>query len=699
MEKQTSDNNHIFIASMAEVSPKTLFGKPYSELISEGLKVFQTFSGFSSTSLFLLDTNDFTFYLKSSIPEQNKLEIKDIFHHLVENGFVAQSLTSTDIVIIDSDDPLFHSKKIIIPLIAYTGVIGIIIILANHSITLTDEIKQLLRIHANYLALIINNKDQLSEIQHLKEITDQKIAYSTKDIVKSTLELKAILDSVQTGIIIVENKTELIIEANGLAVNLIGTDKSKIIGTKPDSFFLFSDLKVGKNSVINNQEGLLKKFNGKLVPIIKSVAFITIDNQEYRIESFLDISVRKEMEYALERARFELEQKVEERTIQLFNSNKELQKEINERKKAEEDILKLYWAVEQSPFSIFITDTKGNIEYVNHCFCDITGYKYEEVLGLNPCSFCTDEATTSVLSEIWEIVLKGSEWKGEFMNKKKNGELFWVSSSISPIRNVEGEITHFLAIQEDITLKKSAQQKLLEAKKKVEESEKLKTAILANMSHELRTPIIGILGFSQILSEDLKEPIQNNMVRSIYSSGKRLKNTVDDIIFLTRFDGSDIVLKSDTVNIPELVKDLGVNYTKTAAEKNLVFNLQVQNNNLYSKLDPELFGEALFKIVDNAFKFTNIGSVSIVIDSEIKNEIKWIIIKIIDTGIGIEEKSYEIIFEAFRQQSEGFSRNYEGCGFGLTIAKKIITSMNGFITIESLINKGSTFTIWLPSAE
>ncbi len=697
MKKQMPDNENIFIASIAEVNPATFFGKTYNEIISEGLQVFKTFPGFNSASLFLLDTNDFTFYFKTALPCQKEYEMKDVFQHLVENGRIAQSLSSSDIVIVGENNSSFMFDKIIIPLIAYTGIIGIVIILIDASKILTDEIKQLFRIHANYLALLINNKEQHSEIENLKEITEQKIAFCTRDIAKSTFELKTVLDSVQTGIIIIDDNSELIIEANGLAVNLIGSDKSKIIGTKPDSYFLFTDSRAGKNSIITNQEGLLKKYNGKLIPIIKSAAYITLDDKEYRIESFLDITARKEMEYALEKARFELEQKVEERTIQLFNSNKELQKEINEREKAEEDIIKLYWAVEQSPFSILITDIKGNIEYVNHCFCDLTGYKYEEVIGLTPSEFSSNEHTSEFFKEMWDMVLEGLEWKGEFMNKKKNGELFWVSSSISPIRNQQGEITHLLTIQEDISDKKSAHEELLRAKEKAEESEKLKTAILANMSHELRTPLIGILGFSQMLIEDLTDPIHNKMLRSIYSSGVRLQKTVDDILFLTRFDGADITIKFATVNVLAIVNSQVINFNKIAAEKNLVFNLQIHKNSLFSNLDSELFSEALSKIIDNAFKFTNSGSVSIILDSEFKNETDWITIKVIDTGIGIERKNFGIIFEAFRQQSEGFFRNFEGCGFGLTVAKKIITAMNGFISVESEINKGTTFTIWLPA--
>lgn len=146
--------------------------------------------------------------------------------------------------------------------------------------------------------------------------------------------------------------------------------------------------------------------------------------------------------------------------------------DITARKKAEEALRKLSQAVEQSPASIVITDTSGNIEYVNAKFCALTGYTFKEVLGQNPSVLSTGKTPMSEYSLLWKTILSGKEWKGVFNNKKKNGELYWESALISPVFNEKQEITHFLAIKKDITEKKKYDLELVKAKERAEESEK-----------------------------------------------------------------------------------------------------------------------------------------------------------------------------------------------------------------------------------
>jgi len=138
----------------------------------------------------------------------------------------------------------------------------------------------------------------------------------------------------------------------------------------------------------------------------------------------------------------------------LFDS---LIKLIEERKQASENILKLSKAVEQNPASIVITDTNGNIEYVNPKFCNLTGYTKEEAIGKNPRILKSDNTPAEYFTELWKTILSGNEWRGELQNKKKNGELYWESALISPIINENQEITHFIAIKEDITERKQAE--------------------------------------------------------------------------------------------------------------------------------------------------------------------------------------------------------------------------------------------------
>ena len=145
-------------------------------------------------------------------------------------------------------------------------------------------------------------------------------------------------------------------------------------------------------------------------------------------------------------------------------------RDITERKKREAEIQKLTYAIEQSPVSVVITDTEGNIEYVNKKFTQVTGYSYEEVIGKNPRVLKSDDRTSEEYKELWETITSGKEWRGEFCNKAKNGAIYWESASISPVKNDAGVITHFIAVKEDITERKQIEGNLRKLSQAVEQS-------------------------------------------------------------------------------------------------------------------------------------------------------------------------------------------------------------------------------------
>lgn len=164
-----------------------------------------------------------------------------------------------------------------------------------------------------------------------------------------------------------------------------------------------------------------------------------------------DITKHKQAELALKRLSESLEQQVAERTAELIKANEELRTELAEHKEMEEQIGKLSHAVEQSPITVIITDTKGNIEYVNPKFTQLTGYTPEEAIGQNPRIFQSGKTPPEEYKRLWDTITAGNEWRGDFCNKKKNGELYWGHASISPVRNTEGVITNFIAVEEDMT--------------------------------------------------------------------------------------------------------------------------------------------------------------------------------------------------------------------------------------------------------
>jgi PAS domain S-box-containing protein len=370
--------------------------------------------------------------------------------------------------------------------------------------------------------------------------------------------------------------------------------------------------------------------------------------------------------------------------------------DVTDKKASEEKIKLLAYALESINECITITDLEDNLTFVNNAFCEIYGYTREEVNGLKIQSVLNNNDPEIIEKNIIKNTMKG-EWKGELINKKKNGEQFNISLSTSPIQDDKGEIIALLGVASDITERKQAEQELIRTKEKAEEMNKLKSNFLANMSHELRTPMIGMLGFSDILKEELTNPEQKLMAEEIYISGQRLLQTLNLILDLSRIESNKTELKFKEINIKEILTSSIKIFEPVARSKDLYLKIKSDYSNIYCQLDELLFDQIINNLVSNALKFTKAGGVNIDVELE-QNEFDYfVVIKVSDTGIGISNEFQRLIFEEFRQVSEGFGRNYEGSGLGLTITKKTVELMHGTISVKSELGEGSVFSIRFPA--
>ncbi|HWS59599.1 MAG TPA: PAS domain S-box protein [Flavobacterium sp.] len=369
--------------------------------------------------------------------------------------------------------------------------------------------------------------------------------------------------------------------------------------------------------------------------------------------------------------------------------------DITERKRTQDKIKQLSQAVEQSPVAIVITNTLGNIEYVNTKFIETTGYSIDEIIGKNPRILKSGHTSINEYIQLWKTINSGNEWFGEFHNKKKDGTLYWESASISPILNEKGIITHYIAIKEDITERKNIEKQLIKAKEKAEESDRLKLAFLANMSHEIRTPMNGILGFTELLKENnLSEDVQQEYINIIEKSGKRMLNIINDIINISKVESGQIEVTNSETNINEQIEYLHTFFKPEALQKNITINLikELSPQDTFVTTDREKLYAILTNLIKNAIKFTNEGSIDF--GCEKKGDFLEFFIK--DTGLGISDSQKNIIFERFRQANDTISRTHEGSGLGLAISKAYVEIQGGKIWVESEEGKGSVFSFTLP---
>lgn len=365
-------------------------------------------------------------------------------------------------------------------------------------------------------------------------------------------------------------------------------------------------------------------------------------------------------------------------------------------KTAKKELKILSEIVKQSPSTVLLTNTEGKIEYVNQKFSEITGYSVTEAIGKTPEILRNKANSPAVYRNLWKTIKAGNTWKGEFINTKKNGEPYWASSVIAPIKNESGEPTHYLSIEQDITDKKDLEIELKLALSKANEINKFRTQLLGNLNHEVRTPLNTIIGFAQFIKDESFDEISSGMSTKIIESSLRLLKTLNSIIELSDLESDRIKVQMSDINLSDLLRYVEFNFQEAAKEKGLNFNLKLLEEDVFIKSDEKILEQAIVNLVDNAIKYTEFGEIAVSMNTKEDNGRKFAEIRITDTGIGIPESSKNLIFEPFRQSSEGHTRQFEGTGLGLTISQRMIKLLSGKIHFETRLGKGSTFTVHLP---
>jgi PAS domain S-box-containing protein len=297
----------------------------------------------------------------------------------------------------------------------------------------------------------------------------------------------------------------------------------------------------------------------------------------------------------------------------------------------------------------------------------------------------------------FDAILKSKDeiWKDEYRFTNGEGGYTWVLDSCCVLRDNTGKAYRAIGSMKDISALHKAQDDLMASKQLIEKSEKLKSSLLDNINHELRTPLNGILGFSDLLLEHVEKPETRIMVENILNSGRRLLNTVNSIMDVAQLSSGkfnvNLKLADLTVETGECIEK----FAKLAEEKKIIL-LKNLDDAVIANIDTTGLHKTLDHLLNNAIKFTLTGWIEIS-TSYLKSGKPTITIK--DTGIGISKDKQELIFQEFRQASEGMGRSYQGSGLGLTIIKNFMELMGGEIKLESEPGVGSTFSLIFPQVE
>lgn len=516
---------------------------------------------------------------------------------------------------------------------------------------------------------IINVKDTVNVIKDkngrikyfdgvLEDITAQKEAENA--LKESETRFKILTDITIEGIII--HSSGIIKDVNPAAQKITGFTSEQAIGKSILQFIHVDYHEFVKSILDTNYSGI---FELEIICADKSNLLVEVESKNVIINN-------------------------EKHSVVAF-------RDISKRKSIEQELLSLSTVVKQSPVSIVITGTDGNIEYVNPKFCEITGYSVKEVIGQNPRILKSEHTKTEDYKDMWETISSGGTWRGEFRNKRKDGSNYWELASISPIIDDTGRTIKYLAVKEDITERKITEEALKKSEKELSESNATKNMFFSIMAHDLKGPIGSFLQLLNLLKENFND-ISNferlDYVNILINLSSKTNNLLEDILMWARIQMNTIDFKPENINLETLInKSINIVEEK-AKEKSIQIKINIDNNITVIANEDSL--QTVFRnVLSNAIKFSHKNS-EVQIISKLDKSKENVEISIIDQGIGIPADYVNKLFKIETTFSTYGTEKEKGTGLGLILCKELIIKNNGDIWATSEENKGSTFTVKVP---
>jgi PAS domain S-box-containing protein len=533
--------------------------------------------------------------------------------------------------------------------------------------------------------------------QRQQEALDQEIQQKEEESLRSLLTLQGFIDHLP-GTAYVKDANSRVLMANQGFQPQLGMDPASMIGKTSQELFPGEfGLKIADDDQKVLESGstvvIAERFNGR---DYESTKFVIDDGSRNRQLGgmTMDVTPRKQAERKLESQ---------------LNDLRELNQKLAT---AEAGLRRLSAAVEQSPASIVITDLNAKIIFVNEAFTQASGYTAAEAIGQNPRILHSGETPPETYRDMWPTLLAGKVWRGEFINQRKDGSRYLELATISPVRDDNGQVTHYVAAKEDITerrhneaelhahrlhLEKLVDQRTSElaaAKEKADSANRAKSEFLANMSHEIRTPMNAIIGLNYLLRQSPLQPEQLEKLLKVSAAAEHLLQIINDILDLSKIEAGKLLLENYVFSPAEVLQNIGAMMRDRAAGKGLKLHIDTNSLPEHAVGDVTRLRQVLLNFAGNALKFTESGSISIYGELlSTQGEEMICRFNVRDTGIGIRPEDTARLFNAFEQLDSSTTRRFGGTGLGLAIARHLAELMGGEVGVESAPGVGSRFWI------
>jgi len=344
-------------------------------------------------------------------------------------------------------------------------------------------------------------------------------------------------------------------------------------------------------------------------------------------------------------------------------------------------------------------DSDGNIIEVNRKYCDVLGYTADELLGRNFSELLHPDWKQHFADNFPRFKAVGEVLGVEFEMQRKTGEYILVSFNGRIGKKPDGEFRQTHCVFRDITFERAAEENLIVAKETAEAASKSKSEFLANMSHEIRTPLNGVLGMLQLLQTTSLDHEQLEFVHMAVQSSRRLTRLLSDILDLSRVEAGKLVLSKEVFNLSAKMEESVELFRPLASQSGLDLQLIVDPETPQQVIgDPARLQQILANLVGNSIKFTSGGSVTVSVAplSDEHSGEPSVLFSVEDTGIGVTDEKLMKLFSPFTQVSEGYSREFQGAGLGLSICKRLVELMGGSISVKSEEGAGTTVYFRIP---
>ncbi len=690
---------HIIPAIISDLIRASRAGEAVGDIVNRTLEMLYIREVFDNVTFFSMDTVSFNFQPRYTYPKDNSPEEKDeIFQQLIENGTIANVLQNIQPIICQLDS---STHAAIIPVIASTIIEGLLLAefpSEDYQIDSDDNPNILLILGAS-LGAQIEIVNLSVELKTTQLFVEQKVAAQTLLINQTRLKLKSIIDNVLIGIVLVDAHTHSIVEANTAALTLIGSSQEDVLHKNIDNFLQFIDNEyIESNQSLVVREAALIKYDGVILPLMRSSTIVNLDGREYVVESFIDISERKEFEEKLHRVNLSLDEQVKKRTKELEKIVSRLESEISERNKIQqalfdsENMLSLIF--DTVGIGLCLSDDGGDIIRINKEFSNIfdineTHCNQNNLLQMIQYQIQNVKGWENLTIESFYDTVNGTTVEIQTPIKKKF--IFITTSRLMR----EDNTIYYVTTVTDITVQKEAEADILKLLVKEKELHDLKTNFISMISHEFRTPLTTILSYAQLLkkyrqqwSDEQHELYLDNIEIGV----KRMTNLLNDALLIGQSQSGFLMFNPQDCDVNKLVEDVihdliasydfkrEIQYSVDMIQKNVV-------------IDEKLMRQVLYNLVSNSLKYSFPETVVEVKVSLISNQLH-VVVK--DKGIGIPEKYLQEgrIFEAFvRADNVG---NVSGTGLGMAIIKNAVDLQNGTIHVESTQNIGTKISVTIP---